>query len=149
MQIRRSDDRVLLVGCVKSKQSEERRAQDLYRSPLWRARRDYAHRSGSRWFILSAFYGLLDPDDLIAPYDLALADVPAAGRRAWAKAVAHSLEQRIGPLAGITMEIHAGGTYRRALEPTLLARGAVVSAPTAAIRGVGAQIAWYRAVADE
>jgi hypothetical protein len=50
------EERVLLIGCVKGKQAEERPAQDLYRSPLWSARRDYALRSGSRWFILSALF---------------------------------------------------------------------------------------------
>src|SRR5687767_11754982 len=108
MAARPGDERVLLVGCVKGKQAEERPAQDLYRSPLWRARKEYALRSGRRWFILSALYGLLDPDELIAPYDLALADVSAVERRAWAEEVAHSLEQRVGPLAVVTSEIHAG-----------------------------------------
>jgi hypothetical protein len=137
---------VLLIGCVKGKQAEERPAQYLYRSPLWKARREYAIRSGSRWFILSALYGLLGPDEVIAPYDLALVDVPAAGRRTWAEDVAESLEKQVGPLDKVTLEIHAGGAYRRALEPTLVRRGAAVSAPTATIRGVGAQIAWYHAV---
>ena len=79
---------VVLVGCVKGKLEWASRvpAKDLYVSPLWRSRRIYAERSGLPWYILSAKYGLLDPDDRIQWYDLSLGDLPAAQRRAWRNA---------------------------------------------------------------
>lgn len=134
---------LLLLGCVKLKRDTAQAAKDLYCSPLWTARRGYAEASGRPWFIVSAFYGLIEPDEQIAPYDLALAELSAADRRAWAEQVVSSLERRFGTLTGATVEIHAGGAYRRALEPLLRARGASPQSPTATISGVGTQIAWY------
>jgi hypothetical protein len=143
----RTRDAVLLIGCVKGKHQEARPAHELYRSPLWQARKEYALRSRRKWFILSALHGLIAPDDVIAPYDLALRDLTVAERRAWAAGIVESLERRIGPVDGASFEIHAGSAYRRSLEPILVGRGAAVSAPTARIPGVGAQVAWYRAAA--
>jgi hypothetical protein len=134
---------VVLVGCVKRKRTGVHPASDLYSSALWRARRGYAEEAGGPWFILSALHGLVDPDEPLAPYDFALADVSRAERRVWAERVVAGLEQRLGPVAGIAFELHAGGAYRGVLEPALVRRGATVQSPTAAIRGVGNQIAWY------
>ena len=58
--------KVLLLGCVKQKQQGVYPARDLYRSPLWRARRSYAEGTGAPWFILSALHGLLEPEEPIA-----------------------------------------------------------------------------------
>src|SRR5207249_1971103 len=124
---------VLLLGCVKQKQHGVHPACDLYSSPLWSARRAYAERDGAPWFIASAKYGLVEPAQPIATYDLALRDLEPAERRAWGQAVAAALESRLRSLAGSTIEIHAGGAYRRAVEPFLQARGAMVVAPTASI----------------
>ena len=38
--------------------------------------------------------------------------------------VVRALERRFGDLSGITFEVHAGGAYRRAIEPAIKARGA-------------------------
>lgn len=137
------EDPVLLVGCVKSKREGRHVARDLYRSPLWRARRRYAEAAGRRWFILSALHGLVDPDRPLDYYDLALADRPASERREWAEAVVGNLEAVLGRLQGRRFEVHAGGHYIRAVAPALEARGAEISAPLAAIAGIGAQLAWY------
>src|SRR3990172_9853687 len=65
--------RVGLVGCTKSKQTHAAPARDLYTpSALFRGRRDYVERSCGRWFVLSAKYGLVDPDSIIEPYDQTL-----------------------------------------------------------------------------
>ena len=82
---------LILVGGVKSKHNHTSAAQDLYNSRLWRCRRAYAERSGFPWYILSAKHGLLAPETKIAPYDLALADLPAAERRAWSRRVLDDL----------------------------------------------------------
>ncbi len=80
---------------------------------------------------------------MIATYDLALRDITTDARREWAQKVVVELGRRLGRLAGMTFEIHAGGAYRTGLAPLLLQRGAIVESPTATIRGVGNQIAWY------
>jgi hypothetical protein len=135
---------VLLVGCVKRKLERRAAAKDLYNSPLWAGRRANAEASGNRWLILSAMHGLVEPEAPLDPYDLALTDLTASERQAWGEHVVRALERRFGALSGMTFEIHAGDVYRRAIEPTLLARGAQVRTP---LRGLplGAQLAWYRA----
>ena len=133
---------MILLGCVKLKAGHEAAAKDLYRSPLWIARRGYAEASGRPWMILSAMHGLVDPEKRLAPYDLALTELDAHERRAWGDRAAHALEQRFGDLTGMVFEIHAGDAYRRAVEPGVLARGGRVEAP---LRGLplGSQLAWY------
>jgi Phage integrase family len=79
--------RVVLLGCVKTKLGHRARAKDLYISQLWRGRRAYAEASGYPWLILSAKHGLLDPDQKIAPYDVALAHLTADARRRWGQRV--------------------------------------------------------------
>lgn len=145
--VRKAADPVVLLGCVKSKRGERHPARDLYSSPLWKARRHYAESSGRGWFILSALHGLVDPDSLIDPYDLALADRLAAERREWAQNVVRDLEERLGPLADRTFEVHAGSRCIRSLRPVLEQRGATIVAPLGGIAGIGAQIAWYREAA--
>ena len=134
--------RVVLLGCVKTKVDHRAAAKDLYRSPLWAGRRAYAEASGHPWMILSAKHGLVDPDARFAPYDLALTDLRAKERRAWGERVVRALERRFGDLNGIVLEVHAGGAYRRAIEPAVLERGGRVDAP---LRGLplGSQLRWY------
>lgn len=46
-------------------------ARDAYTSSLFRLSRRYAERSGDRWVIVSAKYGLLNPTDLVpGPYNV-------------------------------------------------------------------------------
>ena len=134
----------MLIGCVKSKRNDTRAARDLYDSRLWRWRRTYAERSRIRWYILSAKHGLLAPDTMIAPYDMALADLPAAKRRAWSRWVLDSLKAQLPALRGRTIEIHAGKTYvDNGLEVGLRELGAIVHRPLAHVAGIGPQCSWY------
>ena len=77
-------------------------------SPLWVARRCYAERSGKPWMILSAQYGLVNPEEEIETYDLALARLSAAERADWGRRVVSALEERFGVLDGWLFEVHAG-----------------------------------------
>jgi hypothetical protein len=68
---------LVVVPCGKAKvwDREPRRgatpARDAYTGGLFRAHRAYAERIGERWVVLSAKYGLIDPDWLIpGPYDV-------------------------------------------------------------------------------
>ena len=69
----------VLLGCVSQKQATPMAAKDLYRSELFRRRRLWAEASGKPWWIVSAEYGLVDPDEVIAPYDTRIAK-PSARR---------------------------------------------------------------------
>jgi hypothetical protein len=137
-------ERVILVGCVKLKQDRPAPAKDLYRSTLWQRRRRYAEASGCLWLILSAKYGLLDPEKRIQPYDLALGQLSAKERRSWGDQVVRQLEDRLGAIAGTTFEVHAGAPYVRSIEPGIVQSGGRISAPLAHL-GQGKQLAWYTA----
>lgn len=132
---------VLLIGCVKSKRPEPAPARSLYTGALFGKRVAYAEASGLPWFVLSSRWGLVDPDELIAPYDMYLGDTSSAYRRAWGDFVTAQLAQRMS-LAGTTVEIHAGDHYVNAVRPALEKQGAAVSDPVEA-DSMGATLAWY------
>jgi hypothetical protein len=127
---------------VKQKLDRRATAKELYRSPLWRRRREYAERSRRPWFVLSALHGLVAPDELIDPYNVALRDFSPDERARWGERVAADLERRVGSLEGGLFEVHAGEVYRRALEAPLRSRGASFVVPLAGL-GIGQQLAWY------
>lgn len=134
---------LVLIGCVKSKLPGSHRARDLYTSPLFRGRVAHAASTATPWWVLSAKYGLVDPDDVIEDYDVTLDDANLATRTEWANRVLASIDQRIGSIAGKLVEIHAGDQYRdRSLIRGLEARGATVSVPLLGL-GFGRQLAWY------
>jgi hypothetical protein len=133
---------VLLVTCVKTKRSVPAAAKDLYVSELFKRQRVYAERAGVPWFILSAEYGLLRPDDWISPYERYLPDCTRDYQRAWGTWVAQKLELLTGGLRGSTVEIHASTLYMSCLTPELERLGARVTAPVAGLAH-GQRLSWY------
>lgn len=133
---------VLLVGCVKSKRDVPSPAKDLYVSPLFTRRRSYAEGTHVPWFVLSAEHGLVDPETVISPYDLALADQSPEYRSAWGQWVVARLRLVVGELAGSVVELHAGDAYVRALHDPLRNAGAVLRTPVDGMR-LGEQLEWY------
>ena len=132
----------VLLGCVKSKDTRPRPAKDLYTSELFRRRRLYAEASGLPWWIVSAEYGLVAPDEVIAPYDTLIGSRPLQERQRIATQVADRLENELGPLRGRRLELHAGDEYHHAIAPTLRQRGATVVRPLEGL-SFGRQLAWY------
>jgi hypothetical protein len=92
--------------------------------------------------ILSARDGLLDPEEEIETYDVALARLSVAERAEWGRRVVAALERRLGPLDGWIFEVHAGAAYRHGIEGLLAERGARVVAPLAHL-SIGQQFVWY------
>lgn len=139
---------LVLVGCVKSKRPVRAAgvpAADLYDSPLWQSRRDYAERAGVTWFILSAEHCLLAPETSICWYDTSLADFTVADRRNWSGRVLNGLRVAMPMLAGVIVEIHAGKLYYgHGLLHGLRAAGAIVRVPLRRVAGIGQQCRWYR-----
>ena len=122
--------KLVLIGCVKSKHTGTHRAEDLYDSRLFRGRLAYARANADRWFILSALYGLLSPDQPVACYERAMTDMPRSERRIWSENVLRDLDSTLGPLRLVDIEIHAGAEYSRwGLADGLRQRGAIVTLP--------------------
>jgi hypothetical protein len=133
-----------LVSCSKSKLDRPAPARELYSpSTGFRGRRTFVERSCDRWFILSAKHGVVDPDDVLEPYDQTLVGAPIATKREWAARVLRELEMKLGPLSGIPFEIHAGRDYWGfGLVDGLESRGAPVVIPTKGL-SQGRQLAFY------
>jgi hypothetical protein len=60
-------------------------ASRLYISPLFRKASRYCEAQYDAWFILSAKYGLVAPEQVIAPYDCSLLAHGDAARAAWGR----------------------------------------------------------------
>jgi hypothetical protein len=99
----------------------------------------YRRGERSKWFVLSALYGLVPPDAEIAPYDHTLNALGVAERRAWANKV---LDKLLPEIAGVTrIVMFAGDRYREFLVDPLERRRIKVEAPMAHLRR-GEQLAW-------
>jgi hypothetical protein len=119
--------RVALVSCVKSKLDHPAPARDLYTSALFRALRGYAETHADAWFILSAEHGLVDPHEVLAPYERTLNRMGKSQRQEWATRVKAELASRVP--AGAEVIILAGQRYREDLIPFLRDRGHSVAIP--------------------
>ncbi len=130
--------RVFLVACSAGKvQAGSVPARDLYSSQLFTLARRYAEKHGAAWFILSAKFGLLDPAQLVAPYDESLNDKRAGERAAWGQLVAEQI--RLQQLAGVELVILAGRAYRDPLQQLLEAQGHTITVPMAGL-AIGKQL---------
>jgi Family of unknown function (DUF6884) len=126
-----------LVGCGKGKLDHATYARILYTGTLFRKASAYCIANYDAWFILSAKHGLLDPDDVIDPYDLSLKRLDKEERRSWAKRVLEQIDDRA--LNDAMFYIHAGDRYAEHLEPQLPSQRPLKGL------GIGKQLAWYSA----
>lgn len=144
--ISRANNRLLLIGCGKAKQAEPTAACDLYNGSLFRKRRAYAEATERPWWILSAKYGLVDPNVVLRPYDVALKDLSRVDRAAWAVGVTAQLLDQVTyddmNLRDIVWEIHAGSDYTELLVDVAQAAGFNAYVP---LKGMsqGQLMHWY------
>lgn len=117
-------------------------------STLFAGRRRYVEKSCDRWFVLSAKHRLVDPDDLLDPYDVTLIGASTAVKREWTNVVLEELDERLGYLGKHTFEIHAGRDYwGYGLLEGLERSGAKVTIPTKGL-GIGKQLSFYAGTRD-
>jgi len=133
---------IVFVSCVKTKAPEPRPARSLYTSPLFTFSSTYAESLSPHWYILSAKYGLVHPEQVIAPYEKTLNNMSAAERKAWTADVLESLRDIVAP--GDELVFLAGVRYREGLIPTLLHWGCKVSIPMEGL-SFGRQLSWLKA----
>lgn len=119
IEINTDRKKVVLISCVKSKLNLPAKAKDLYISDLFRSALQYAYfLQADKIFILSAKYELVDPDQVIAPYEMTLKTMGEPQKRAWANSVINSLRQNTDLQSDIFI-ILAGEDYRKYLIPSL------------------------------
>jgi len=124
--------KIVLISCTSRKRAYKTKAKYLYdRSPLFRKSLEYARLlNPDKIFILSAKYGLLDPDVEIEPYDVTLSNVSKKvrtkkpnlkvlskeERKMWSKNVIDQLS-KITNLKRDKFILLAGRNYREFLVP--------------------------------
>jgi cytoplasmic iron level regulating protein YaaA (DUF328/UPF0246 family) len=126
----------VLVACCGPKLTHPAPAADLYVSALFKKARIYAERRG-KWFVLSALYGLLDPTEVIAPYNITLKRLSSEERRKWGQKVREQLDT--AGLMRRPLVALAGADY---VNP-LLQAGLEVTQPMKGYR-IGEQLQWLK-----
>lgn len=84
-----------LISCSKTKGDHRDLARNMYASPLYRKSVAVAEGWGLTFSILSAKYGLLDPDETIDPYDLTLKGASRQFKLEWAHRVDSQIRSSI------------------------------------------------------
>ena len=108
--------RVVIVQCTGDKRDGIHAARDLYdESTYFRKQRTYAEAVADQWFIQSAEYGLVGPDEEIESYDTHAKDLTAPD--AWALDIAIDIHARVPDDAVI--ELLGGSRYADPLTPEL------------------------------
>jgi len=133
--------RIHLVACVKTKEDKPCKARDLYKSDLFIKAKAYAEGNSGRWYILSAKYGLVDPDTVIEPYENTLNAMSSAQRAQWSDRVFEQLQPMLS--AGDIVTFLAGKSYRDGLIPKLESLGVTVDIPMESL-GIGEQLSWLK-----
>lgn len=130
---------VYLVSCVSQKKEGTTRARDLYISDWFVKARKNVELTGCFWFILSAKYGLTDPNSVIKSYDATLKTMGIRERRDWADRVFLQIRERFPRPSHFVFL--AGATYREFLARLLLDWGATIEIPLEGLR-IGEQLRW-------
>ena len=134
-----SDRQIYLVSCVGKKLPKASPAKDLYISSWFKKARSYVESQGVEWFILSAKYGLIRPEQVIEPYELTLNRMKKPERKQWADSVFNQLQDHVAPAQSVTFL--AGQKYREFLEIWLQHNSIDVDVPMKAL-GIGKQLKW-------
>jgi predicted transcriptional regulator len=105
-----------LVSCTKSKLDEAAPARELY-SPSWVFTKsvEYVEERCDEWLVLSAKHGLVEPDEVIEPYDETLAGTKKATKDEWATRVREQLKARYEGKR-VKFVLMAGESYAGAVE---------------------------------
>lgn len=127
-----------LISCGKNKQTSDCMAQDMYLGDLFKKQRAYVERYCDTWAILSAKHYLLNPCDVIAPYDLSLNNMSAKYRLLWAKIVIRQICSQYPTCNHITLL--AGNKYTENLSVFIKNAQIKTTQPLAGL-GIGQQLA--------
>ena len=130
---------LVLVSCSKAKLDHSAPARELYCSPAFQMKRKIIERAGADWLILSAKHGLVEPEAVIAPYDLTLNTMGVAARQSWARRVIPRLLKRAMDRGRVVM--FAGQSYSQYLTGSLAEHSIAISEPLRGLRQ-GEQLAW-------
>tara|TARA_R100000152_G_C6779379_1_gene210950 strand:+ start:867 stop:1280 length:414 start_codon:yes stop_codon:yes gene_type:complete len=84
-----------IIGCGSKKQIKKCRAEDMYLGSFFKMSTSIVKKTTERYFILSAKYGVLNPSDIIEPYELKITDLKTEQYRRWIFQNSKRLQQLI------------------------------------------------------
>lgn len=143
--------RIALVGCGNAKISPDDDEwvgktiplKDLYSSNYFGLKRDYSEQLCDEWFILSAKYGLADPEKEVEDdYDETLKEMGDMETVVWASDVMDDLESLADDNPHVTVVVLAGQDYIEPIKPTLDRLPFDVEYPFDDLPGIGHQMGW-------
>jgi uncharacterized protein DUF6884 len=130
---------VVFVACVGQKGPDAAPARALYTSAWFIKARRFAESHAGTWYILSAKYGLVAPDQTLAPYDATLNTMRLAERQRWAAETRRQIIQVVD--VNDRLVFLAGRRYHELITPVLVDLGYTVEASMQGL-GIGQQLAW-------
>lgn len=121
-----------LISCGMLKTADPAKARDLYTSSTFQQALAFASGRASLTgtgpalcLIVSARHGLLDLDEVVAPYDESLKNMTPVEIEEWAALVTRQIAA-LG-IVRANFHVHAGAAYMEALAPALAPFGRVVN----------------------
>lgn len=117
---------ILLVSCGKRKSDIRCQAKEMYNSFRFQRIKDIAESLGIQWYIMSAKYGLLNPESIIEPYDMCLTNCSDEYQQQWAR---HIVDKFVGLDKNTVFAVIANSEYSKNIVPMLIAEGFSVTAP--------------------
>lgn len=135
---------IAFVSCVSMKQTTPQpiAAKDLYISPLFKKAREYVEKVSNKWYILSAYYGLLGPEQLVSDYNLTLNEMSSKEVEKWSRLVYSDIIKYVNPSPEDVLLFLAGMKYRKFLIPMLRDKdGLIVNVPMKDLP-IGKQLSW-------
>lgn len=133
---------IVLIEDSRAQTQDACQAKDLFLSHEFRAARQFAEVLGDRWFILSARYGLVEPDQEIKPYDDVLSERSYNAKYEWAVRVRDALKPHLASDTKIIAAISP--IYLRALESLLDQTGCELETPLKELRSPQRRTAWLQ-----
>lgn len=111
--------KIVLLSCVATKLPKPAPAGKLYNSPLFKGSLEYANSlDPDDIVILSAKHYVLPLDQVIAPYDKTLLNMPSEEVKEWAEEVLRRLRKKYN-LEEDEFIILAGAKYRKYIVPEI------------------------------
>ena len=149
---------LVLVGCGAAKNPGKLPAREKYSSNYSHLKNEYAEVVGDDWFIVSAKYGVVHPDERIDDYDVTVRDMNAEERENWGNRTGNEIVEEVDRIIDdrdeVIDEIHLllGSAYQEPLMEDLLwleARGVELVKPFEDTSGIGEQMAKLKELTEE
>ncbi len=132
--------KIALISCSKGKKNYSCKSMYMYDSVLFKKAKKYVESQNyCEWFILSAKHGLLNPENIIEPYDLTLNNMGRDNLIKWSNSVFIQLCQ----MNISVIDFYAGDNYRKYLIPLLEFENIECNIPLKGL-GIGQQLQFYK-----